>query len=676
MFTGNANASDDQFPFICEQTTFHRLCTSLYSQKGHVLRIEFLCDTSGRRQWWASSRTQGGRYIVNQKIVHAFTCAGILPSQCIHFSGNAAGLGKVGARYITSRGHVDACAKSSMLNAIEEVNATLDNKENVFLAIIVFETSVLYQQWVITDAPHDSTANEYNITVPCLSRSAKRIVGCSNGSNTEHNCAPTRKVACTKIVFPRTLEKGLNVVEVKHDNQPVVKKYVADDLNSYNTWNGTKNVAKKMAKIAVGTKKGRGKTWFPELSDKRKAKRLQDEHEDCDKSSLFKHLGDSPTKIKLEDPAAIEACKAGLKDTLICRNAPFYCQCRDTFWVESFNHQLLAHIPKRVHFGSSTFEMRMNRTIMDWEDGHVTCTCDCGTEQKRLKRSQLRILKLQNAQMFLSITLSELIALLKTLHSKWSLPMDLVFRMINSKFWVMEADVWADLLYICRWANPSIFKEDVFCALCKSAWKQPIASKCAHLFCCTCIIEGIKNNLCCPHKKCSMKLSVTLPPREEYAAETLVRKYEEQCRDKNLKELISISKKMADDSNGDYEATTSQDTNVLCRKRNRDDTGATPVTPASKRPDIQPVKETDLLRFLEQLYPAKDKWFNLGLCLGLPCVDLESIENKRPDDGDRLRDILRIRLKSSNISHEELLKALRSQSVGHDELAAELDSMF
>ncbi len=57
-----------------------------------------------------------------------------------------------------------------------------------------------------------------------------------------------------------------------------------------------------------------------------------------------------------------------------------------------------------------------------------------------------------------------------------------------------------------------------------------------------------------------MKLSVTLPPREEYAAETLVRKYEEQCRDKNLKELISISKKMADDSNGDYEATTSQDT--------------------------------------------------------------------------------------------------------------------
>ena len=61
-----------------------------------------------------------------------------------------------------------------------------------------------------------------------------------------------------------------------------MKKYVTDELNlgnSYNTWHGkrifcnrvgagTKNVAKKMAKIAVGTKKAQGKTWFPELSDK------------------------------------------------------------------------------------------------------------------------------------------------------------------------------------------------------------------------------------------------------------------------------------------------------------------------------------------------------------------------------------------------------------------------
>ena len=32
-----------------------------------------------------------------------------------------------------------------------------------------------------------------------------------------------------------------------------------------------------------------------------------------------------------------------------------FLQCRDTFWVESFNHQLLTYLPKRVHFGSATF---------------------------------------------------------------------------------------------------------------------------------------------------------------------------------------------------------------------------------------------------------------------------------------------------------------------------------
>jgi hypothetical protein len=31
---------------------------------------------------------------------------------------------------------------------------------------------------------------------------------------------------------------------------------------------GTKNVAKSMIKVAVGSMKNAGKTWFPELSDK------------------------------------------------------------------------------------------------------------------------------------------------------------------------------------------------------------------------------------------------------------------------------------------------------------------------------------------------------------------------------------------------------------------------
>ena len=30
-------------------------------------------------------------------------------------------------------------------------------------------------------------------------------------------------------------------------------------------------------------------------------------------------------------------------------------QCSDTYWVESFSHQLLTYLPKHVHFGTTTF---------------------------------------------------------------------------------------------------------------------------------------------------------------------------------------------------------------------------------------------------------------------------------------------------------------------------------
>ena len=43
-------------------------------------------------------------------------------------------------------------------------------------------------------------------------------------------------------------------------------------------------------------------------------------------------------------------------------------QCCDTYWVESFNHQLLTYLPKRIHFSTRTFNMRtsmFNVAIME-----------------------------------------------------------------------------------------------------------------------------------------------------------------------------------------------------------------------------------------------------------------------------------------------------------------------
>ena len=48
-------------------------------------------------------------------------------------------------------------------------------------------------------------------------------------------------------------------------------------------------------------------------------------------------------------------------------------QCRDTYWVESFNHQLLTYLPKRIHFSTKVFDMRMDIALMDWVRCEVMC---------------------------------------------------------------------------------------------------------------------------------------------------------------------------------------------------------------------------------------------------------------------------------------------------------------
>ena len=44
----------------------------------------------------------------------------------------------------------------------------------------------------------------------------------------------------------------------------------------------------------------------------------------------------------------------------------FNLQCRDTYWVESFNNVILLYCPKRIHFADRTFNMRIHLAVLDW----------------------------------------------------------------------------------------------------------------------------------------------------------------------------------------------------------------------------------------------------------------------------------------------------------------------
>jgi hypothetical protein len=301
-----------------------------------------------------------------------------------------AGLGTVKKSYIRQvykqRGYMDLvahAAETSMRSAIEEVQSLPHYAQE--------------GEWVITDARHDSTANAYHTTVPCLSGSTQKIVGISTIARTEHSVPQTREVACTKEVLPQVIARGLRVTEVAHDIQQQVSRYVVSLglTNSYDTWHGTKNVAKQMLKISQGRVRDKRVTWFPELVDKRKSikthlywamkncecradylqslvdnipSHYQGDHSSCHSTSACHMPRYTPSKVELTDPQAVQTLTKTLRGTYIFRNAQEFCRCRDTFSVESFNHMILTYVPKRIHFSTRTFKMKMNLAVLDWTE--------------------------------------------------------------------------------------------------------------------------------------------------------------------------------------------------------------------------------------------------------------------------------------------------------------------
>ena len=81
----------------------------------------------------------------------------------------------------------------------------------------------------------------------------------------------------------------------------------------------------------------------------------------------------------------------------------------------------------------------------------------------------------------------------------------------------------------------------------------------------------------------------------------------------------------------------------------------------------------DLAELVEVLHPARNKYFHFGLQIGLENDEIESVENRYQNAGDRLRAILSVRLnKANSLTWNEIDSALRSKSVDKSSLAEEI----
>ena len=82
---------------------------------------------------------------------------------------------------------------------------------------------------------------------------------------------------------------------------------------------------------------------------------------------------------------------------------------------------------------------------------------------------------------------------------------------------------------------------------------------------------------------------------------------------------------------------------------------------------------------LNKLYPARSKWYNLGLALKLSPDDLDAIGNGEHSGkpGDCLREVLKLWLSiATNPEKGDLIEALKAPSVEYASLADELLGWF
>ena len=87
----------------------------------------------------------------------------------------------------------------------------------------------------------------------------------------------------------------------------------------------------------------------------------------------------------------------------------------------------------------------------------------------------------------------------------------------------------------------------------------------------------------------------------------------------------------------------------------------------------------DLSEVLTELFPARTKWYNIGLKLAVPVETLESIKSKnREEPGDCLREMLLRALRSSTpeLTWKRIIEVLSSAVVGQEQLAKSLEEKY
>jgi len=369
-----------------------KLIVKKTTKKGHVAMLKFSC-TSARRSrhnylWSSSPYLPTGKYLVNDRINHAFICSGMLPSQYARFC-TGAGIGVIS---VDKRDEFFKKYKHFVKGEYEE--STSDG---------LLEEIGSYEDLdgidIITDARHGWRKNSKDTSVVAIGEKTHKVIDCVSVSHVDDRVTQRHEKIGTEKIYNNLDHQGVSVKVHTHDRNASINKMVKDHpftINQNDTWHGVKSVKYALGNVSSGPRYKEGKTWSEELKDKVEpvathfhwairncagnsntllksleniVEHYKDNHEHCHSSSRCKMDNKyEPHRTVLTDPVAEKLLLGVIKNSTIYKNPEDFVLGCDTFFVESFNNTLNIYEDKRIAFGSDQYTTRAYLATCHWNE--------------------------------------------------------------------------------------------------------------------------------------------------------------------------------------------------------------------------------------------------------------------------------------------------------------------
>lgn len=405
-FTESRFEESKQNAFLATESSVHNMMNTVerHSQncvsrlkikklvyRGHVAVVTLRCENETAPhilQWSSSPYLPNKEYLINHRVIHGFTCSGMLPIHYKRFCKGAL-IGVISARkrktveqkYLS---HVTNIFNESIEQALHEEIGSYEDVDGID---------------IMTDARHCWRKNAKDSSVVAIGEKTHRVLQCVHITKQDDIVSQRHEAKGTERIYQYFTEKDVSVKVHTHDRNMSVNKMVKTTnftVNQNDSWHGVKSIKKAMKTISSGPKYKEGKTWFNQLSDKQEpiathfhwairncqgdpallksrlssiSSHYRNEHSACAPSSRCKQDPNyEPSRIVITNPKAEKALTKAIEDSVIFKYPEDYVLARDTSYVESFNNVMNIFQDKRIAFSKAQYSIRSQMAVMHWNE--------------------------------------------------------------------------------------------------------------------------------------------------------------------------------------------------------------------------------------------------------------------------------------------------------------------